>query len=213
MKSGSGEGNGSAVPSTTSASATVDIVGSMAKKRPKVDKGESLKKRNKKAAPEQPTNASGSTTRAPLTRGKGWWRSRRPPSRDIPFRTCVSVIIDRVHDAGRLVQNQHERILALWDANKELKLGANQELVAAAEHRAKELEEDARKLRAELESLKNQQKGLKQEVGVLRSSLDGARNDRARIKGDVSSLTEVVTLLEAKLKAEGPKALAAYKAS
>ncbi|RRT45219.1 hypothetical protein B296_00039171 [Ensete ventricosum] len=109
--------------------------------------------------------------------------------------------------------NQHERILALWDANKELKLGANQELVAAAEHRAKELEEDARKLRAKLESLKNQQKGLKQEVGVLRSSLDGARNDRARLKGDVSSLTEVVTLLEAKLKAKGLKALAAYKAS
>ncbi|RZR80318.1 hypothetical protein BHM03_00006316 [Ensete ventricosum] len=43
--------------------------------------------------------------------------------------------------------------------------------------------------------------------------LDEARNDRARLEGDVLSLTEAVTFLEAKLKAEGQKAVAAYKAS
>ncbi|RRT51758.1 hypothetical protein B296_00049607, partial [Ensete ventricosum] len=40
-------------------------------------------------------------------------------------------------------------------------------------------------------SLKSQRRELEQEVGVLGSSLDGARNDRARLEGDVLSLTEV----------------------
>ncbi|RWV86614.1 hypothetical protein GW17_00051476 [Ensete ventricosum] len=47
-------------------------------------------------------------------------------------------------------------ILALQAANKELKLRANQELVTTVEHRAKELAEDVKKLRTELETLKNQ---------------------------------------------------------
>ncbi|RRT57013.1 hypothetical protein B296_00036623 [Ensete ventricosum] len=89
----------------------------------------------------------------------------------------VSAVIDRVHDPNRLVWSQHERILALRAANKELKLGANQELVTASEYRVKELEDEVKKSQAELESLMNQQKELEQEVGVLRSSLDGARND------------------------------------
>ncbi|RWV85036.1 hypothetical protein BHE74_00043044 [Ensete ventricosum] len=54
---------------------------------------------------------------------------------------------------------------------------------------------------------------LEQEVGLLRSTLDGARNDRARLEGDVLSLIEVIAFLEAKLKAEDLKAVAAYKAS
>ncbi|RWV83891.1 hypothetical protein BHE74_00024940 [Ensete ventricosum] len=43
---------------------------------------------------------------------------------------------------------------------------------------------------------------LEQEVGVLRSSLDGAWNDRARLEGDVLSLAEVATFLEAELKVD-----------
>ncbi|RWW76619.1 hypothetical protein BHE74_00015278 [Ensete ventricosum] len=54
---------------------------------------------------------------------------------------------------------------------------------------------------------------LCEEVGVLHSSLDGARNDRARLEGDVLLLTEAATFLEAELKAEGSKAVIAYKAS
>ncbi|RWW05512.1 hypothetical protein GW17_00031206 [Ensete ventricosum] len=104
-------------------------------------------------------------------------------------------------------------ILTLRATNKELKLGANQELVAAVEHWVKELEDEAGKVWTELEFLRNQRKELEQEVGVLRSSLDGARNDRARVEGDVLSLTKAAAFLEAKLKAEGPKAVAAYKAS
>ncbi|RWV89541.1 hypothetical protein GW17_00048304 [Ensete ventricosum] len=59
-------------------------------------------------------------------------------------------------------------------------LSANQELLAATEHRAKEWEDEAKKSQTELESLRNQRRELEleQEVGFLRFSLDGARNDR-----------------------------------
>ncbi|RZR75203.1 hypothetical protein BHM03_00051808 [Ensete ventricosum] len=56
-------------------------------------------------------------------------------------------------------------------------------------------------------------KELEQEVGLLHSSLDGARNDRARLEGDVLLVIEAAAFLEVELKAEGPKAVAAYKAS
>ncbi|RZR98908.1 hypothetical protein BHM03_00028355 [Ensete ventricosum] len=125
--------------------------------------------------------------------------------------TCA--LIDRVHDVGQLVRHQHERILALQVANKELKVGANQELVAAIERHAKELEEIVEKLWAKLESLRSQRKDLEQEVSILHSSLDGARDDRALLEGDVLSLTKAMTLLEAELKTEGLKVVVAYKAS
>ncbi|RRT71284.1 hypothetical protein B296_00031872, partial [Ensete ventricosum] len=76
-----------------------------------------------------------------------------------------------------------------------------------------QLEGDVNKLRGELESLKTQRRRLEEEVGILWSSLDGARDDRARLEGDVLSLTEVAMLLEAKLKDEGAKAVVGYKAS
>ncbi|RWV81432.1 hypothetical protein GW17_00057150 [Ensete ventricosum] len=72
---------------------------------------------------------------------------------------------------------------------------------------------DVNKLRGELESLKTRQKRLEEEVGDLRSSLDGPRNDRARLEGDMLSLIEAVTLLEAELKDEGAKAVVAYNTS
>ncbi|RWW67767.1 hypothetical protein BHE74_00024788, partial [Ensete ventricosum] len=45
------------------------------------------------------------------------------------------------------------------------------------------------------------------------ANLDRARDDRAQLEGDVLSLTEAATLLEAKLKDEGAKAVVGYKAS
>ncbi|RWW25819.1 hypothetical protein GW17_00009816, partial [Ensete ventricosum] len=68
-------------------------------------------------------------------------------------------------------------------------------------------------MRAELESYRSQWRELEQEVRFLRSSLDGAQDDRARLEGDVLSLTEAIAFLEAELKDEGQKAVAAYKAS
>ncbi|RRT46510.1 hypothetical protein B296_00013983 [Ensete ventricosum] len=125
----------------------------------------------------------------------------------------ITALIDRVHDAGQLVRSQHKRILALQAANKELKDRADQDLVAAAEAHVKELEGNVNKLRGEMKPLKTQRRRLEEEVGILRSSSDEAQNDRARLEGDVLSLTEATTLLEAKLKNEGVKAVVAYKAS
>ncbi|RRT85542.1 hypothetical protein B296_00004173 [Ensete ventricosum] len=52
----------------------------------------------------------------------------------------ASALVDRVHDAGRMVRLQHERIAVLWTANKELKFGASQEVFTVAEYREKELQ-------------------------------------------------------------------------
>ncbi|RWW33478.1 hypothetical protein GW17_00001821 [Ensete ventricosum] len=98
----------------------------------------------------------------------------------------VIVLIDRVHDAGRLIQSLHEKILALKAANKELKASVNQELAATAEQRVKELETKIKRMQAELESHRIQQRELKKEVGFLRST---------------------------ELKVEGHKVVAAYKAT
>ncbi|RWV92946.1 hypothetical protein GW17_00044633 [Ensete ventricosum] len=114
---------------------------------------------------------------------------------------------------GQLVRSQHEKILALRATNKELKASVGQELAATTERRVKELEAEIERIRTELDSLRSQLREFEQEVRLLHSSLYGAQNDQARLEGDVLSLTEVAALLEAELKAEGQKVVAAYKAS
>ncbi|RWW56154.1 hypothetical protein BHE74_00037152 [Ensete ventricosum] len=52
--------------------------------------------------------------------------------------------------------NQHEKILVLRAANKELKVSIGQELAAATQRRAKELEAEIERMRTELESLRSQ---------------------------------------------------------
>ncbi|RRT52212.1 hypothetical protein B296_00050598 [Ensete ventricosum] len=89
----------------------------------------------------------------------------------------VSALIDRVHDASRLVRSQHEKILALRAANKELKASIGQGLITAAERRTKELEAEIERTRTELESLRSQRREFEQEIELLPSSLDGARDD------------------------------------
>ncbi|RWV98066.1 hypothetical protein BHE74_00013362 [Ensete ventricosum] len=226
MKSDGGTSSGSTVPSATSVSASAVAASSTVEKCTSVDKGPSLRKRGRRGTSEQLAAASGSTTRVPAKKGKEPVEIEEASEQGYTLcELCKvedragaekysppSALIEQVHDAGRLVQSQHERILALRAVNKELKHGVSQNLIAAAEFRVKELE-DANKLRVELESLKSQQRDMEQEVGVLRSSLDGARNDWACLVGDVLSLTEAATLLDAELKAEGSRAVATYKAS
>ncbi|RWW82283.1 hypothetical protein BHE74_00009261 [Ensete ventricosum] len=173
MKSNSVKGSGSAVPSTTDASGSVVVVGFVAEKRPSIDERSSLRKRSMRETSEQPADASGSTTRVPVEKGK------------------EPVVIEEAPERGYTL---HELCEA---ANKEFKHQAGQDSVATAILRVKELEGDVDRLRAELESLKNQRMRLEEEVGVLHSSLDGARNDRARLEGDVLSLSEATALLEA----------------
>ncbi|RWW48426.1 hypothetical protein BHE74_00045501 [Ensete ventricosum] len=70
----------------------------------------------------------------------------------------ISALIDRVHDAGRLVRSQHEKILAFRAMNKELKASIGQELAVGAERRVKELEADIKRMQTELESLMSQRR-------------------------------------------------------
>ncbi|RRT39381.1 hypothetical protein B296_00031055 [Ensete ventricosum] len=161
IKSGGGASSGLATPSTTSASSTVGVAVTIAKKHLDTDVGASLRKRRKRAAPKQPVDAFGSTTKAPGEKGKEPVGRGKEPME-----------VEEVPEQGYSIRELCEA------ANKELKLGANQDLVAATEHRAKELEETMGKLRTELESLKNQRKGLEQETSILCSSLDRARDDR-----------------------------------
>ncbi|RRT69203.1 hypothetical protein B296_00032028 [Ensete ventricosum] len=77
MKSNDGAGSGSTTLSTTSASAAVGIVVTMAEKHLGTNMGTSLRKHSKRAAPEEPVDASRSTTKAlaekgmePVGRGK-----------------------------------------------------------------------------------------------------------------------------------------------
>ncbi|RWV85334.1 hypothetical protein GW17_00052878 [Ensete ventricosum] len=80
-----------AVPSTTSASVTVYIASSMDEKHPRVDEGESLKKRSKKAALEQPANASRSTNIALVDKGKGSMEIEEAPERGYTIRDLCEV--------------------------------------------------------------------------------------------------------------------------
>ncbi|RRT61127.1 hypothetical protein B296_00034024 [Ensete ventricosum] len=178
MKSDNGAISGSMVPSTISASTIVDVTSSMVEKLPSTDEGASLGKRSRKVTPEQPTDASGSTTRAPAKKGN------------------ESMEVDEAPERGYTIRDLCEGLHFV-----------------IAECRAKKLEEHVEKLRAKLESLKNQQKGLNQEVGILRSSYNGARDYRVRLEGDVLSLTEATMLLEVELKVKGPKAVDAFKVS
>ncbi|RRT73961.1 hypothetical protein B296_00006330 [Ensete ventricosum] len=153
---------------------------------------------------------------------EGW---RVSPSQMAP-NLCVLAIVDvgvptaekrptrgdprvRVHHPGALRGALHPTLAkqAYKCSFEELMNRADKSVVWVA------LEDEVKKTRAKLESLRNQQKELELEVGVLRSSLDGPRNDRAHLEGEVLSLTEAVAFFEAELKGEGPKVVAAYKAS
>ncbi|RRT52189.1 hypothetical protein B296_00026677 [Ensete ventricosum] len=61
--------------------------------------------------------------------------------------------------AGKsVVLSQHEKILALRAANKELKASIGQELAATTERQVKELEDKIERMQTELESLRSQQR-------------------------------------------------------
>ncbi|RZR71581.1 hypothetical protein BHM03_00005933 [Ensete ventricosum] len=240
MKSDGGAGSGSTAPSVASAPATGDVGVSMVKKRPSSGAEVGLRKRLRKAATEQPVDASGSTARTSADKGKGtvelgegeaplvlrwstisgsspFW-TEGPLSGEYLRVALYPTLAKQVYECSseelmNRAGNQHEKILALWAANKELKASVGQELAATVERWVKELETEIERIQTELESLRSQRRESEQEVGLLCSSLDGARNDGARLEGDVLSLTEAATLLQAELKAEDQKAVAAYKAS
>ncbi|RWW72947.1 hypothetical protein BHE74_00019212 [Ensete ventricosum] len=189
MKSDSGAGSGSTVSSSASAPATIDVGAPTAKKHPNIEEGAGLRKRLRKAAPEQLVDASRSTARTSAEKGKGIVELKDVPEWGYIIRELCEVE-DRAradkYFASIMIQlksvDNEDPLVPRWGhlrvANKDLKLSVNQELVTTAEHRVKEWEDEAKKLWTELESLRNQQRELEQEVG-----------------------------------AEGPKAVTAYKVS
>ncbi|RWW17965.1 hypothetical protein GW17_00018078 [Ensete ventricosum] len=179
MKSGGEVGSRSMTSMTTSMSAPTAVAEYSARKRPSVDEGLSLRKYSRRETPEHQANASGSTTVVPSRKGKEPVTMEEAPERGYILRELcevedrvgakryfatimmrlkglhfITALIDRVHYAGRLVQSQHERILALR---------ADQDLVTVIEAHVKELEGDINKLRGELESLKTQRRRLEEE--------------------------------------------------
>ncbi|RWW40994.1 hypothetical protein BHE74_00053558, partial [Ensete ventricosum] len=153
-------------------------------KRPEVG----LRKRLRKVAAEQPADASGSTARTSADKGKGmvelgegedplvsrwstistsnpFW-TEGPLSGEYLRGALHPTLAKQIHDAGRLVRSQHEKILALRAANKELKDSVGQELAAAAERQVKELEVEIERMRTELESLRSQRREFEQEKVV-----------------------------------------------
>ncbi|RRT35900.1 hypothetical protein B296_00013540 [Ensete ventricosum] len=87
MKFGDETGSKSVVPLITNTFVTVGVIGSTTEKCPSVREGASLKKRIRKAAFEQPVDASGSTTRSPTEKGK------------------VVVEIEEAHERGYTIQD------------------------------------------------------------------------------------------------------------
>ncbi|RWW12291.1 hypothetical protein GW17_00024051 [Ensete ventricosum] len=157
-------------------------------KRPISSAEVGLRKRLRKVAAEQPADASGSTARTSADKGKGmvelgegedplvsrwstistsnpFW-TEGPLSGEYLRGALHPTLAKQIHDAGRLVRSQHEKILALRAANKELKDSVGQELAAATERQVKELEAEIERMRTELESLRSQRREFEQEKVV-----------------------------------------------
>ncbi|RZS24412.1 hypothetical protein BHM03_00057476 [Ensete ventricosum] len=68
-----------------------------AEKHPGTDVGASLRKRSRRAAPEEPANTFGSTTEAPAEKG----RERRPTDTEVVVDLWVDPGVDHGKVAGR----------------------------------------------------------------------------------------------------------------
>ncbi|RRT54373.1 hypothetical protein B296_00038942 [Ensete ventricosum] len=222
MKSGGGVGSGSTIPSAANAFATVDIGAPMVEKHPSTGEGASLRKRPRRMASKQPTNASGSTARTPAEKGKGVVELEEAPKWGYTIRELCEVEdragSDKYFSSIMMRRKCIDSEDPLVPSNRIIPNSGSLDYKQGAEARAtecwvKELEDETKKKRSELESLRNQRKELELEARVLDSSLDEVRNDRARLEGEVLSLIEASTFLEVKLKGEGSKVVAAYKAS
>ncbi|RZR95387.1 hypothetical protein BHM03_00024237 [Ensete ventricosum] len=174
MKSGGGAGSGSTAPSTASMPIAGDVGVSTAKKRPSSGVGAGLRKCLPKVVTEQHAYASGSTARTSVNKSKGIVELEEVPERGYTMWELCEVEdragADKYFAFIMMRLSQHEKILTLRVANKELKVGVDQELVTVAEHRAKELDDEVKKMQTELESLRSQRRELEQEVGLLHST-------------------------------------------
>ncbi|RWV78195.1 hypothetical protein GW17_00060870 [Ensete ventricosum] len=236
MKSDGGAGSGLMASSVASAPTTGDAGGSTIEKHPSFGARAGLRKCLLKVAAEQPTDASGSTVMTSADKGKGTMELEEVPERGYTMRelykvedqagadryfTSIMMRLKCINSEDPLVPRWstisrfnpfwtkgplsgeylrgalHPTLLKqVYECSSEELInrvyksivwaGIGQELAATVEWRVKELEGEIESIRTELESHRSQQRELEQEA---------------------------VAFLEAELKAEGQKAVAAYKAS
>ncbi|RWW76522.1 hypothetical protein BHE74_00015382 [Ensete ventricosum] len=102
---------------------------------------------------------------------------------------------------------------ALQAENKELKVGASQEAVAATKKRATELSAKVDRLKATLEKSEQCSKDLKLVVDSAHVELRDLRDSQCWLEDEVLSLTKEAEMLQSELKAKGDQAIADYKKS
>ncbi|RRT71869.1 hypothetical protein B296_00019452 [Ensete ventricosum] len=161
MKSSGSAGSGSTAPSTANTSPEMEVAASMAEKRPETgedaltEKGKEPAGKGKESMKVEEVLEWGYSIRdlrevEDRVGTNGYFASimtRLSPSEGEELLTL------RWSSIPRSARHQHERIMALQTANRELKLGASQEVVAAAKHREKELKATVDQLRVELGAL------------------------------------------------------------
>ncbi|RZR91639.1 hypothetical protein BHM03_00019795 [Ensete ventricosum] len=184
--------------------------------------GAGLRKRLRKVADEQPVDASGSTARTSIDKGKRIVELEEVPERVYTIRELYEVedragadkYFTSIMTRLRCVDSE-DRLQVYECSSKELMNRAGKSVVWQESDKSwsQSLSVKRKSWRTRLRRCELSWRELEQEVRILRSSLDGARNDRARLEGDILSLTEATAVLEAELKAEGMKAVATYKAS
>ncbi|XP_064971450.1 uncharacterized protein LOC135616189 [Musa acuminata AAA Group] len=85
-------------------------------------------------------------------------------------------LLDRALDAGKMIERQSSAFAALRLENEELRRSSGPEVVAAAEQRASALEEEVRRLRAELEESQARARTLDDELQTLSNDIESARS-------------------------------------
>ncbi|RWW71540.1 hypothetical protein BHE74_00020711 [Ensete ventricosum] len=185
--------------------ASVVVAGFLAEKHPSIDEGSSMRKRNRRETSKQLADASGSTTRVPVEKGKESVVIEEAPERGHTLHELCEVE-DR---AG--VKYFATIITRLKVAEGEAPLMSRWSTISRSSYFWTEdpLSESICGGALHPALAKQVYECSYDELMNRADNLDGARNDRAHIEGDMLSLIEETTLLEV----EGPRVVAAYKAS
>ncbi|RRT39476.1 hypothetical protein B296_00055572 [Ensete ventricosum] len=125
----------------------------------------------------------------------------------------AGALVDRAHDAGRVVRLLIERNSMLRVENKELKLGTGPKDVAATEKRATELSTEVERLKAALGESGQHYKDHELAVDSAYSELKDHRELHRQLKDKVLTLTQDAKVLQFELKMGRGKAIANYKGS
>ncbi|XP_018675334.2 uncharacterized protein LOC108951563 [Musa acuminata AAA Group] len=132
----------------------------------------------------------------------------------------ATALMDRVHDAGRVIGGLVNRNVELHRQVEEVRAGAGPEAVAAVEKRAAEFEAEAARLRSELEAAKKANEELQKTIRVERIELRLLKTEASALskkleeaKAETRAALEALAK-EARLRpAKDKELLEAYKKS